>query len=186
MAMDFRLQPEELEFARRHIQNFYSSDFFPDVPEFDAVWAAWDEVRDYLENRSVENLGQPPLIMAAPKSGGGYRVVHQLHPLDALVYTALARKVAPELEERRSPAEEGIVCSYRINITPNGHFFSENRDGYSTFHENSSILADEKRYVLSLDIAGFYNHIYIHRVQSSRAMPFRLPGPVYGNRGVSA
>ena len=70
-----RLKAEELEFAKSHIQNFYASDFYPDLPEFDAVWASWDEVSEHILGREVSDLGQPPMSTAAPKSGGGYRVV---------------------------------------------------------------------------------------------------------------
>ena len=162
-----RLDEKELEFARNHIKRFYASDFFPDVPEFEAIWASWPSFKEALKARSVSSLGHPPLLMAAPKSGGGYRLIHQLQPYDALIYTALAHRIAAAVEERRPKVAEEIVCSYRIALTDDGQFFEGNHDGYSTFFRRSSELADENDNVLSVDIAGFFNHIYIHRLQNS-------------------
>src|SRR5437879_5800662 len=84
-----RLRDKDLDFARKHIEYHSSSDFFPDVNEFSALWAMWDEVKKQLLARDVQSMGEPPLQMAAPKANGGYRIVHQLNPLDALTYTAL-------------------------------------------------------------------------------------------------
>jgi hypothetical protein len=162
-----KLEDEELEFARNHIRKFYASDFFPDVPEYEAIWAAWTSFKETLKAKSVSSLGQPPLIMAAPKSGGGYRLVHQLQPHDAIAYTALAYKIAAAVEKRRASVTEEIVCSYRIALAEDGQFFDGNHDGYSTFFRRSSELADRHAYVLAVDIAGFFNHIYIHRLQNS-------------------
>jgi hypothetical protein len=162
-----RLEEEELDFARNHIRKFYASDFFPDVPEFEAIWASWPNFKESLQSRSVSGLGHPPLLMAAPKSGGGYRIVHQLQPYDAIAYTALAYRIANEIEKRRPATSEEIVCSYRVSLNPDGQFFEGNHDGYTTFYQKSSSLANEKQYVLAVDIAGFFNHIYIHRLQNS-------------------
>lgn len=165
-TLTYKIEDANLEFARKHIERFYASDFYPDVPEFEAVWAAWGEVKALLTSSPVAKLGDAPLLRAAPKSGGGYRVVHQLQPLDALLYTALAHRVAEAVEAKRHPKEAGVVCSYRLTLSDGG-FFDEDHDGYKTFHDRSSELADQNEHVLSVDIASFYNHIYVHRLQNS-------------------
>ena len=165
-TLTYKIEAADLEFARKHIKSFYASDFYPDVPEFEAVWASWADVLSLLTSTPVANFGDAPLQTAAPKSGGGYRVVHQLQPLDALLYTALAHRVAEAVERKRHPKEAGVVCSYRLSLSDGG-FFDENHDGYKTFHDRSSDLADQNSHVLSVDIASFYNHIYIHRLQNS-------------------
>ena len=92
-----RLMEEALDFARSHVETFYDSDFFPKSDEFEALWSNWDQVLLELTHTNVEKLPvRTPRALPAPKTGGGYRIVHQLDPVDALVYTALAYSVAPE------------------------------------------------------------------------------------------
>lgn len=163
----FQLNDASLEFARSHIKRFYASDFFPDVPEFEAIWAAWPHVKELLKSWDIAAVGGSPLIAAAPKSGGGYRVVHQLQPLDSLVYTALAHQAAMAVEQKRAPKSARIVSSYRIALGPEGRFFDEQHNGYKEFHDRSAELASTSSHTLAVDIASFYNHIYVHRLQNA-------------------
>jgi hypothetical protein len=163
----YKLEEANLEFARKHVEHYYASDFYPDPPDFEAIWAAWPDVKKLLIERNVPDMGDSPMTMAAPKSGVGYRVVHQLQPLDTLTYTALAHRVAPQVEQRRQAKEKRIVCSYRIDVDSDGRFFEEEHDGYKIFHDRSESLSHAHDHVLMLDIAGFYNHIYVHRLQNS-------------------
>ncbi len=43
-----KLTEDSLEFARKHIEKFYDSDFFPKTFEFQAIWHCWDEVKSDL------------------------------------------------------------------------------------------------------------------------------------------
>jgi len=164
---EYRLPEASLEFARKHIERFYASDFFPDAPEFDAIWASWDQVMAVLTQRNVSEMGDAPVIVAAPKGRTGYRLVHQLQPLDAIAYTALAHVVAEDVETRRSPRSDETVYSYRIAVADDGRFFDEEHDGYRAYHARAMELSMWHSYVLSVDIASFYNHIYIHRLQGA-------------------
>ena len=93
-----RLSHASVEFARKHVTRFWDSDFFPKAFEFSALWANWEEVVDHLTSKDVNDLAvKTPKIMAAPKPAGSFRVVHQLDPLDPLVYTALAVTIAPAI-----------------------------------------------------------------------------------------
>lgn len=125
-----RLDEPSLRFAKEHICNYYDSDFFPKPFEFDALWASWDSVVAFLTARDVEELPAPrPRLAAAPKPGGGFRVVHQLDPLSSLIYTALAYKVAPRLEQARPPIDERVACAYRVRLTDDrGSFFGMKQD----------------------------------------------------------
>jgi len=114
-----------------------------------------------------KRLGARATVNGCAQKRGGYRVVHQLQPYDAIIYTALAYKIADAMEKRRPATSDEIVCSYRVALSPDGQFFDGNHDGYTTFYQRSSSLTDEKKYVLAVDIAGFFNHIYVHRLQNS-------------------
>ena len=155
-----------LEFARQHIDKFYDSDFFPKATEYTAIWHKWDEVVKELTSKNVGKLWvTAPRVMAAPKPRAGYRVVHQLEPLDAIVYTALSAEVAADIEAARVPASQKVACSYRFNLA-DGNFFSGG-SGWSDFVETTESLAKAYKYVLSTDITDFYNQIYLHRLSNA-------------------
>jgi len=162
-----RLDETSLEFARCHIRNFYDSDFFPKRFEFEALWANWAEVLDFVTSRDTSDLPAPrPRLMAAPKPGAGYRVVHQLDPIASLIYLAMAFKVAPALEAVRAPVDQHIACAYRVAIdAPRGRLFGDST-GYEGFVDRCQALARTNPYVLVTDIADFYNQIYLHRLQN--------------------
>lgn len=164
------LDPATLEWALIHVKRFYSSDFFPEPFEFEAIQSQWGQVRNYLSSINLETYApQTPRQLLAPKPNGTFRVVHQLDPLDSLLYTALVYSFATDLEQIRIPAKEGIACSYRIAPDVNGSFFSPNADGWELFNSRTDSLL--KSYadgvVLIIDIVDYYNQIYSHRVRNA-------------------
>lgn len=160
------LTDEALEFARLHITKYYDSDFFPKPREFDALWHNWADVKNELSTKNVQKLWiTPPRVFPVPKPSGDFRVVHQLEPMDAIVYTALAYEIADAIEAARVPKVEMIACSYRLKLD-NGNFFAGG-SGYPDFIEQTELLANQQQYVLVTDIADFYNQIYLHRLNNA-------------------
>lgn len=159
------LNEGSLDFAKAHIEAYYDSDFFPKRDEYEALWASWDEVKKHLLARNVESVAiEPPRAMPARKSRGGYRIVHQLEPINALVYTALAHMVGPHVE---ALADKSVAFSYRLSISENSFFSAGN--GYTTFVDRCRALAASHAFVLTTDIADFYNRLYLHRLENSIA-----------------
>jgi len=163
-----RLTQQALEFARTHIRNFYDSDFFPKPIEFDALWNNWGEVVDYLVGNEINSIPVlTPRTFAVPKPNGTFRVVHQLDPINSLVYTAMSFMVADELEAARFPEDQGVACSYRISTSfQQGEFFADST-GYPQFISRCTELSGQHDFVLTVDIADFYNQIYVHRVENA-------------------
>lgn len=161
-----KLTEASIEFAKNHISKYWDSDFFPKSDVFDNLWTVWTSIKNFLLNNDVLDLDTTiPQVYAVPKQKGGYRIVHRLEPINAIMYTALAYMVAEKIELKRIPKEEKVACSYRIKITEEGDFF-ENRSFYSDFYDKSIELANKYKYVLKTDITDFYNQIYIHRLQN--------------------
>src|SRR5688572_25347926 len=124
-----QLEEQSIEFAREHITRFYDTDFFPKHFAFEAVWHNWDQVKSQLLRDQVSEIPvSSPRSLTWPKPRGGYRIVHQLDPISALIYTALAHRVSHAIESFREPVESHIACSYRI-ATSDGSFF-ESGTGY--------------------------------------------------------
>lgn len=161
-----KLTEESLDFAKQHIDKYYDSDFFPKPFEFEAIWHNWDEVKSELSSKNVEKLWVfPPHTMPAIKSNGTYRIVHQLEPVDAIIYTAMAYEIADSVEAARLPAELKAACSYRLQIHE-GSFFSAG-GGYPDFDSRTVELSEEFKYILATDITDFYNQIYLHRLNNA-------------------
>jgi hypothetical protein len=163
-----RLTRKSLEFAKNHIVKFYDSDFYPKPFEFDALWANWEEVVTHLTCNEVR--GYPvcqPRTFTSIKPNGSFRVVHQLDPINTLIYTALSYEVSEGIEKARVAVEENIACSYRIEIDQKKGTLFANGSGYTGFIEKCLKLTDTSKHVLVTDITDFYNQIYVHRLQNA-------------------
>jgi hypothetical protein len=160
------IKENSLEFARKHISKYYDSDFFPKPIEYDALWHQWAEVKAELMSKNVGKLWvTSPRAMTIAKPKGGFRVVHQLEPIDSIIYTALACEIATDIEAARLPSAEHIACSYRFSIS-DGSFFAGG-SGWTDFTKKTESLASTYENVLVTDITDFYNQIYLHRLNNA-------------------
>lgn len=157
-----------LDFARQHISRFYDTDFYPRPLEFQALWAFWPEVKERFLGHEIEEVSTRSMrAMVAPKPNGSYRVVHQLDPLDSIMYTAMAYTVASAVESAREPVDRTVACSYRIEVEAESGNFFRHGNGYGAFVDKSRALAAEYDHVLVVDLVDFYNQVYIHRLQNA-------------------
>ena len=163
-----KLKENHLAWALKHIQKYYHSDFYPKIFEFSAIAHNWQSVKDYILSLDIDTY-QPksPMINLAPKTDGNYRIVHQLEPIDSLIYTALIHEVCETIEDYRIPASECIACSYRTKPDLEGSFFSRDT-GWNTFQSKSETLVGKYKtgFVIIADITDFYNQIYTHRINN--------------------
>ena len=168
--MSIAVKENHLEWALKHLQKYSHSDFYPKAFEFKAIAHNWQQVKGYILSLDLDvDKYQPksPMINLAPKPNGNFRIVHQLDPIDSLIYTALVREVCEIIEEYRIPELQQVACSYRIKPDLEGSFFSA-KTGWDIFSSRSKILADNYAtgYVIVGDITDFYNQIYTHRIQN--------------------
>jgi hypothetical protein len=169
-----RLNDAALDFAKAHIEHFFDSDFFPKPSVYDVIFSDWGAIKASLTKDEVLQLPtQQPRAMPGPKKQGGYRIVHQLEPLDAIKYTALVRMLAEHVEKKRPSMSQGVAYSYRIVPDAKGGFFTSG-SGYPEFLDRCKELAASKAFVLSTDIADFYNSVYTHRLNNN--ISFGDPG----------
>lgn len=163
------IKRESYEWALIHLIKFYDSDFYPTLFEFKAIKHDWDNILPFLLGLDINTYApETPFISAAPKPNGSYRVVHQLDPLDSLIFTALAYENASKIEAVRIPKERFIACSYRLNPDTDGSFFDTDNKGFEHFLTKAEELAAKfpDGYVLMTDLVDFYNQIYLHRVSN--------------------
>ena len=160
MALHEFIADESLDFSRRHLTSYYDSDFFPKPFEFDCIWYRWDELKSM--NRGLLASNVPPFAIPWKKPRGGYRIVHQMDPLDVICYTSVAHGISGKIEKSRVPSRENVACSYRIS--PDGKGFFVSGSGFSDYRTRCEELSKVFKYVLVTDIADFYNRIYLHRL----------------------
>ena len=163
------LKDTSLEWALRHLNKYYDSDFYPKPFEYEAINSYWTEVKRYIQNLDLSNyVPKTPFTSLAFKSKGTFRVVHQLEPIDAIIFTALVYELCQIIEDYRIPKTERIACSYRLETSVKGSFFDEENNGWSNYIGKSEDLANSylEGYVLLCDITDFYNQIYLHRIQN--------------------
>lgn len=158
------INAESLDFALRHITTYYDTDFFPRTEEFLAIQHSWDEVKSYILESDLDHiLSAPPLVEPWPKTRSGFRIVHRPEPLDSIVFAALAKTIASDVEAARASPE--IACSYRISESDRS-FFADG-SGFNVYRERCENLSADFQFVLSADISDFYNKIYLHRLQNA-------------------
>lgn len=162
IKQDF-ISPKSFDWAIKHIQRYGDTDIFPIPFEYEIISKRWGSMKAYLEAINFSEY-QPKntLHVMVPKKNG-YRVARQLDPIDNLIMLAAIHEIANKLESSR--AEDTVVCSYRIDLNP-GHFKMYKEDGWQKFHQISQKLAKKNKFVLTLDIADFYNQIYLHGVHN--------------------
>ncbi|WP_342644721.1 RNA-directed DNA polymerase [Mucilaginibacter sp. CSA2-8R] len=165
----YNLSDTSLEWSLLHLTNYYDSDFFPRLFEFDAIKRDWTNVKKHIAEIDLEKYApKSPIISLAPKANGTFRVIHQLDPIDSIIYAALLFENAMLIESYRIPEIRKIACSYRIKPDTTGSFFLKDTNGYPDFMEKAADLTAKypSGVVLICDIVDFYNQIYLHRVNN--------------------
>jgi len=163
------LSPSSLDWALAHIRKFGDTDIFPVPFEIKPIADRWQEIRKHLEQVNLSTYSvQAAQRILMPKSRVGFRVATQLDPIDSIVYAAIIYEAAPAIEKYRVPKRLKTVFSYRIKPQSDGSLFAIDEYGWQGYHERSSKLAHSGKtnFVLTADIADFYNHIYHHRVNN--------------------
>jgi hypothetical protein len=119
------LKENHVEWALKHLLKYSHSDFYPKIFEFQAIAHNWQQVKAHILSLDLDTYSpKSPLINLAPKYNRNFRIVHQLEPIDSLIYTALVYEVCEVIESFRIPESEKIACSYRIKPDLDGSFFS--------------------------------------------------------------
>lgn len=163
-----KLNLDSIEWAFNHLRKYYDSDFYPRLFEFSAIGHNWNSIKAHLASLDLNNYTpKSPISLPAPKPNWNFRIVHQLHPLDSIIYTSLIYEIARDVEDFRNRISEGQSLSYKVNISDQGDLFNGS-SSYSDFLDSESTLLKkfETGYIIYADIADFYNQIYIHRIQN--------------------
>src|SRR5437588_8345364 len=131
----FQLKETSLEWSLKHVTRFYASDFFRQPFELAAIAKDWTAIKQKLLDLDIHAYApQTPLVLLAPKPNGTFRAVHQLDPIDSIIYTALVYEVAAKIEQYRIPRDSQIVWSYRIKLSAKGSFFDPEENTWREYN----------------------------------------------------
>lgn len=164
------VQEQSLDWALAHVIKHGDTDVFPVPFEYSAIQHDWANVKaTLLAQNALEWTSRPLRILLSPKARNGFRVITQLDPLDFLMFSALIKELANDIEARRVPTASNRVFSYRVNTQADGQLFDPNI-GYRQFIAECrrKLAVDPSlRYVATTDISDFYARIYHHRLDNS-------------------
>ena len=163
------LKSESIDWALTHIRRYGDTDLFPVPFEYGAITHSWPTLKSEIGKIDLATYeGRPFRRFLIPKQYIGYRIAIQLDPIDTIIYTALAYEAAELIEKYRVPIDRKIACSYRVELGAKGELFRKN-NGWDEYHSKSQELAStgQYSYVLTADIADFYNQIGHHRIRNA-------------------
>jgi Reverse transcriptase (RNA-dependent DNA polymerase) len=164
---------EEAHFKRAilHLADLGDTDILPPLFEFQFFKEAADPVvKKLLSFAPGAYLPVGVFEVLSPKTQTSFRIAHQLHATDALLFTAAAIEVAEAIDDARLEPEHGAF-SYRFDRDPtSSSLFTDE----CTYHEwlisISNMCEPDEAFsndllVLETDISDFYGRIYFHRIE---------------------
>lgn len=162
-----RLSPDAVQWAIKHVAKHGDTDIFVHPFELRFFRDMADEISDYLSRVPISEfrpLGA--LESLVPKSRYGFRVAHQLYPLDTIILTAATLEVGNDFEKAR--CSRGVSYSYRFDPNEEFDLFSDNcryRDWL--MHQWANLaFSDDCKEVVEADISDFYQRISHHRLDN--------------------
>jgi hypothetical protein len=151
-----------------HLTKFGDTDIFPHFVEIVFLHEMKDKVVEEIAQLDLDNFSPTQAVETiAPKSRYGFRIVHQPHFLETLLYTAAVVEIADDLEKLKRPLNEFGPFGYRFSAGGDGSLFLKERN-YRDWLEwqLKEAEADGVVEVIATDIADYYQRIYIHRIEN--------------------
>lgn len=168
-----------ISLAIDNIVNYGDTDIFPYPIEnivlrdkkSDIINLIHDFDKRYSDNKSFNAIIQetPPqnIYTCSPIGYNGFRWATAIEPFWNVYLLSLVLSISEELENNR--VKKHIVHSYRYKPEITSGSLFNNNYGWRSFQERANYVVTNGKfkYVLSCDIADFYNRIYHHRLENA-------------------
>lgn len=164
---------EEAHFKRAilHLADLGDTDILPPLFEFQFFKEAAEPIVKKLSSFSAASYNPVGAFeVLSPKTQTSFRIAHQLHSTDALLFTAAAIEVAEAIDEARLGPEHGAF-SYRFDNDPTSSSLFTDTCSYHDWLISIAELCEpdeafsNEPLVLETDISDFYGRIYFHRIE---------------------
>lgn len=173
------LSKQSVERAIDHITKYGDTDVFPHVCEIHFMRERRDDIVNELSQLDLRSYQPRQAIeVLSPKSRYGFRIVHQLHFVDTILFTASVIEIGEDLENLKANPDDPGPFAYRFNADSSDSLFQAHRTyrDWLIWQYNNYAESDFD-YVIFTDIADFYQRIYLHRIESTLDV-------ATGNKGV--
>ena len=154
-----------------HLADLGDSDILPPLFEFQFFKEAAEPVVKKLVGFPAGSYNPVGVFeVLSPKTQTSFRIAHQLHSTDALLFTAAAIEIAGLIDQSRLAPEEGAF-SYRFDADEKSStLFTDSctyHDWLIAFTEmcKSEEAFSNEQLILETDISDFYGRIYFHRIE---------------------
>lgn len=142
---------------------------FPHLPELAFLRERETEVVKELQDLDLDNYSPGNAIEAlGPKSRYGFRIVHQLSPLDTLLLLAAIIEIGELIEAHRQPCAGIEAFSYRFAPNGKGGLFRADRTYRDWLNAQLAYVQGNLKikHVVATDISDFYARINFHRLEN--------------------
>ena len=167
--MPYYLPENAIRRAILHIAKYGDTDIFPNLAEIAFFKDKIDDVTAELSTLDLNSYNPGGALESlAPKSRYGFRIAHQLMPVDTVLYIAATLAIADQIEEFRVPSPNAF--SYRYNDSDDGEIFAPAQSYRDWLNYHKKVIDDDLfgdiKYVISTDISDFYQRINFHRLEN--------------------
>lgn len=164
---------DEAHFKRAilHLADLGDTDILPPLFEFQFFKEAAEPVVRKLNAFSAGSYNPVGAFeVLSPKTQTSFRIAHQLHATDTLLFTAAAIEIAKAIDELRLDPEQGAF-SYRFDDDNESSSLFTDECTYHDWLVSVSAMCEPNeafsndQLVLETDISDFYGRIYFHRIE---------------------
>ena len=164
---------DEAHFKRAilHLADLGDTDILPPLFEFQFFKEAADPIIKKLLPFSAGSYNPVGVFeVLSPKTQTSFRIAHQLHSTDALLFTAAAIEIAGAIDESRLSPEQGAFA-YRFDNDPDSSsLFTDTCTYHDWLISIAELCEPDEAFsngplVLETDISDFYGRIYFHRIE---------------------
>ena len=166
--MSIFLKEQSLKWALEYVLRYGDTDVLPVPFEYQAIADQRDTILPFLQGQDLLSWRvRPTRFVLMPKSALGFRVIHQIDPLDFLLYLGLVYEIAEDIERHRVSVDSNRIFSYRLNKSSRGSrgLFTPMQYGAFLSAIREKIKERSVSHVIVTDIADFYPKIYHHRLE---------------------
>jgi hypothetical protein len=96
----------------------------------------------------------------------GFRWATLIDPVWNAYFLAEVLKISEQIEAKRIPVEGNSIFSYRIKFDEEAGTLFDHDVNWRAFYRQAGEFSGEYKYVITFDIADFYNRIYHERLRS--------------------
>ncbi len=163
-----KLSKDSLYWSIKHFSIYPDTNVIPYIFEYKVLNYFQDDFKKYLHKKDILQWSTRPLRRClVPKHRYGFRIVTQLDPIDAIIYSSLIYEIGEYIEKKRIPITKNVVFSHRFSPSSKTYSFFNPNINFQKFQKQSYDLALKYPFVLVTDIADFFPRIYLHRIENA-------------------